>query len=138
MRVEDPVNSRGGLKLGSYLILNQNPIFEMVSNKLLYGGTYMLPFEEAVEKINEVLKQDPENANMWCSLGVALIELKKYDEAAEKFEKATKLNPQLPAAWYGWGITLKALGQEKTAAEKIKTAMEMDQNNGRDSSEPEK
>ena len=98
----------------------------------------MLPFEEAVEKINEVLKQDPENAAMWCSLGVALIELKKYDEAAEKFEKATKLSPQLPAAWYGWGITLKALGQEKTAAEKIKTAMEMDQNNGRDSSEPEK
>ena len=98
----------------------------------------MLPFEEAVEKINEVLKQDPENANMWCSLGVALIELKKYDEAAEKFEKATKLNPQLPAAWYGWGITLKALGQEKTAAEKIKTAMEMDQNSDRDSSESEK
>jgi Flp pilus assembly protein TadD len=97
----------------------------------------MLPFEEAVEKIKEVLKQTPENADMWCSLGVALIELKKYDEAAEKFEKATELSPQLPSAWYGWGIALKALGKETAAAEKIKTAMEMDQDSGKDPSEPE-
>jgi len=97
----------------------------------------MLPFEEAVEKIKEVLKQTPENADMWCSLGVALIELKKYDEAAEKFEKAAELSPQLPSAWYGWGIALKALGQDETAAEKIKTAMEMDQDSGKDLSEPE-
>lgn len=97
----------------------------------------MLPFEEAIEKINEMLKQNPENADMWCSLGVALIELKKYDEAAEKFEKAAELSPQHPSAWYGWGIALKALGQEKAAAEKIKTAMEMDQNSDKNSSEPE-
>ena len=98
----------------------------------------MLPFEEDVEKIKEVLKQNPENADMWCSLGVALIELKKYDEAAEKFEKAAELSPELPSAWYGWGIALKVLGQDEAAAEKIKTAMEMDQNSGKDSTEPEK
>ena len=98
----------------------------------------MLPFEDAIEKINEMLKQDPENADMWCSLGVALIELKKYDEAAEKFEKAAELSPQHPSAWYGWGIALKALGQEEAAAEKIKTAMEMDQDSDKDPSEPEK
>ena len=98
----------------------------------------MLPFEDAIEKINEMLKQDPENNDMWCSLGVALNELKKYDEAAEKFEKAAELSPQHPSAWYGWGIALKALGQEKAAAEKIKTAMEMDQDSDKDPSEPEK
>jgi len=97
----------------------------------------MLPFEEAVEKIKEVLKQNPENADMWCSLGVALIELKKYDEAAEKFEKAAYLRPQLPSAWYGWGIALKALGQEKAAAEKIRTAITMDQDSDQDPSEHE-
>ncbi len=97
----------------------------------------MLPFEEAVEKIKQVLEQDPENADMWCSLGVALIELKKYDEAVEKFEKAAKLSPQLASAWYGWGIALKALGQEKAAAKKIKAAMEMDQDSGKDSSDPD-
>jgi hypothetical protein len=35
MRVEDPVNRRGGLKLGPVLTLNQNLIFEMASNKNL-------------------------------------------------------------------------------------------------------
>jgi hypothetical protein len=32
MRVEDPVNRRGGLKLGSVLIMNQNLYFEMASS----------------------------------------------------------------------------------------------------------
>ena len=97
----------------------------------------MLPFKEAVEKLEIMLKQDPENPDLWCSLGVALIELKKYDEAVEKFEKAADLSPQHPSAWYGWGIALKALGQDETAAEKIKTAIELDQNSGKDLSEPE-
>lgn len=98
----------------------------------------MLPFEEAIVRIKEVLKQDPENADMWCSMGIALIELKKYDEAAEKFEKAAELSPRLSSAWYGWGIALKALGQEKAAFGKIKIAMELDQDDGENLSEPEK
>ena len=51
----------------------------------------MLPFDEAVERIREALKQDPENAEMWCSWGIALMELKRYEEAAGKFEKAAEL-----------------------------------------------
>ncbi len=73
---------------------------------------------------------------MWCSLGVALLELEKYDEAVEKFEKAVEISPQLPSAWYGWGIVLKAMGQEKAAAEKIKTAMKLDQDSNKDPLEP--
>ncbi len=38
MRVEDPVNRRGGLKLGSVLILNQNLYFEMASINKFYVG----------------------------------------------------------------------------------------------------
>jgi len=97
----------------------------------------MLPFEDAVEKLELVLKQDPENPDLWCSLGVALIELKKYDKAVEKFEKAAELSPRLPSAWYGWGIALKALGQVETAAEKIKTAVELEKDSAQDLSKPE-
>jgi hypothetical protein len=39
MRVEDPVNKRGGLTLGPVSISNENPNFEMASNKLF--GTLM-------------------------------------------------------------------------------------------------
>lgn len=94
-----------------------------------HGGIHMLPFDEAIEKFKEALKQNPENAEMWCGLGVALIEMKKYDEAVEKFERAAQLSPRLPSAWYGWGIALNALGRMEAAAEKIKTAMELDPDN---------
>ena len=98
----------------------------------------MLPFDEAIEKFKEILKQDPENAEMWCSWGVALIEFGKFDEAVEKFEKAAGISPDLPAAWYGWGIALNALGKKEKAAEKIKKAMEIDSDSDQDPSESRK
>ncbi len=85
----------------------------------------------------EILKHDPENAQVLCSWGVALMELKQFDEAVEKFEKAAGFSPDFAAAWYGWGVALLALGQKEVAAEKIKKAMELDPNSSQDSSAPQ-
>jgi tetratricopeptide (TPR) repeat protein len=48
----------------------------------------MQQYQEAIEKFKEAVKQQPENAEIWCSWGVALVELQKYQEAVEKFQKA--------------------------------------------------
>ena len=97
----------------------------------------MLSFEEAITKFKEILKHDPENAQIWCSWGVALIELKQFDEAVEKFEKAAGFSTGFAAAWYGWGIALSALGQKEAAAEKIKKAMELDPDSSQNTSAPQ-
>ncbi len=79
----------------------------------------MLPFEEAVAEFKEILKHYPENSQIWCSWGVALLEMQQFDEAVEKFEKAVEFSPEFVSAWYGWGVALSALGQKEAAADKI-------------------
>ena len=48
MRVEDPVNNRGGLKLGSALIFNQNLYFEIAS---YYFALKFFPARYAVSEL---------------------------------------------------------------------------------------
>ena len=85
----------------------------------------MMPHEEAVEKFKEVLKLAPDNAELWASWGVVLVELKQFEKAAEKFKKAVELQPKFVSALYGWGIALKAQGKEEEAAEKFQKAAEI-------------
>ena len=59
---------------------------------------------------------------MWCSWGVALIELKRFEEASEKFQKAVELSPDFVSALYGWGFALIAMGRKAEAAEKFREA----------------
>jgi Flp pilus assembly protein TadD len=51
----------------------------------------MMPYEEAVEKLKEALKLALDNAQLWASWGVALVELKQFEKAVEKFKKAVEL-----------------------------------------------
>ena len=86
----------------------------------------MMPHEETVEKLKEALKITPDRAELWASLGVALVEQKQSEEAAEKFKKAVELQSDFVPALYGWGIALKAQGKEEEAAEKFQKAAEID------------
>ena len=89
-------------------------------------------------QLKEILKHDPENAQVLCTLGVALVELQQFEEAIEKFEKAVELSPDMAAAWYGWGVALLALGQKEAAAAKIEKAMELDPLSDRDPPAPQR
>lgn len=63
----------------------------------------MKQYQEAIEKFKEAIKQQPENIDIWCSWGVALVELQQYQEAVEKFEKALEVKPDFVPALYGCG-----------------------------------
>lgn len=48
---------------------------------------------DAVPVLREALLRDPENAEAWAHLGVALNSLGRYDEAVSSFEEALKRDP---------------------------------------------
>ena len=52
--------------------------------------------KEALSDLNEVIKQQPDNAFAYFRRGFAHKALKKYDEAAEDFMKARELSPNDP------------------------------------------
>lgn len=93
-------------------------------------------YEDDIEKFKQALEEDPRNAEVWCSWGVALMELNKADEAAEKFARAAAFGPHLPAVWYGWGLALMKTGQREAGMEMINKAMELDPESGADSNQP--
>jgi protein O-GlcNAc transferase len=98
-------------------------------------GLDMRQYEEAIEKFRKAVKEMPENADIWCSWGVALVELQQFEDAAEKFEKAVKHRPNFAAAWLGCGLALMALGRKTEASVKFKKALELEPNILRESSE---
>ncbi len=70
---------------------------------------------------------------MWCSWGVALVELQQYQEAVGKFQKALEVKPDFVPALYGCGFALTALGRKEEASEKFKKAKEIAPDNAGDS-----
>ena len=90
------------------------------------GGVRMLSHEEAIERFKEAVKEMPDNAEIWCSWGVALSALQQFEEAVEKFAEAVKHKPDFAIAWYGCGLALMALGRKEEAAEKIKKSVKID------------
>ena len=49
----------------------------------------------AKQAYEEVLRKEPNNANAWCYLGIALHDQRDYAKAVEAYEKAIALHPSL-------------------------------------------
>lgn len=63
-------------------------------NRIGYDFLFRNQVETAVEVFKLAISTDPENANLYDSLGEAYYELKEYEKSKENYEKALKLNPK--------------------------------------------
>jgi cytochrome c-type biogenesis protein CcmH/NrfG len=73
--------------------------------------------ERAVSALEEDLKTDPNNAELWLHLGFAYRKLGKIDQAQNAFEKVSSLNPNEKDAFFMLGLIYESKNQ-KDAAEK--------------------
>ncbi len=87
---------------------------------------YKKKYKEALDVLEELLKQYPDYAEAWYNKGVVLGKLgdleedrseKKriYEEALKVFGKAIRLNRNDAVAWYNKGLTLAKLGDLEEA-----------------------
>lgn len=61
--------------------------------------------KQALKDYNRTLELDPDNPQMYGSIGDTYMNMKKYKEAIAAFEKAIKLNPtDFRASGYEWNI----------------------------------
>jgi cytochrome c-type biogenesis protein CcmH/NrfG len=60
--------------------------------------------ERAASALEEDIKADPTNAELWLHLGFAQRKLGQINDAQKAFEKVTSLNPQLQDAYYMLGL----------------------------------
>jgi cytochrome c-type biogenesis protein CcmH/NrfG len=70
--------------------------------------------EKAVAVLEQAVKTNPNNSEIWVHLGFAYRKAEKIDQARDAFEKAASLNPQTTEAYYMLGLIYES--QHNTAA----------------------
>lgn len=77
--------------------------------------------ERAVAALEQDLKTDPNNAELWLHLGFAYRKLGNIDQARNAFEKVSSLNPKEKDAFFMLGLIYESEHQ-KDAARKAWTS----------------
>ena len=73
--------------------------------------------ERAASALEQDIKTDPNNAELWLHLGFAYRKMDKIDQAQNAFEKAALLNPQAKDAYFMLGLIYESK-HRKLEAEK--------------------
>lgn len=81
----------------------------------------IMHFQEAINE-KEEFKQD---ASVWCELGYAYYETKRFHEAVHAFQRALLLDPNDSAVLYALGCTYKRLKSWEQAIECFKKAIDL-------------
>jgi tetratricopeptide (TPR) repeat protein len=88
-------------------------------------------FPEAIEVLSDLLREDEENAEAWCQLGVCYLETVRPDLALEALTRAVKYDPNDPGAHYLLGNTYGTMGQLERATACYRRALELDPQHGK-------
>jgi len=73
--------------------------------------------EEAAQHYRKAVQLDPNLADAWQSLGMALVKLEKLDEAIEVLQKLVQLKPKDQLAYSSLSLALGRAGKIKEAEE---------------------
>ena len=71
--------------------------------------------ERATAALEQDLKTDPNNAELWLHLGFAYRKMGRIDQARNAFEKASSLNPKEKDALFMLGLIYESKGQTDAA-----------------------
>lgn len=80
-------------------------------------------FQEAEDEYRQALKEEPDNTNAWCFLGMVCHDTERYDEALEAYRRALELKPDFPVALNNQANTFRSLGRIEEAIESFDAAI---------------
>ena len=83
-------------------------------------------FPEAIEILSDLLREDEENAEAWCQLGVCYLETVRPDLALEALTRAVRYDPNDATAHYLLGNTYGTMGQLERATACYRRALEVE------------
>ena len=81
--------------------------------------------EKTIDKLNQDIKEEPQNADLYNEKGNNYLLDKKFEEAIEEFDKAIKINENYAEPYNGKGIAYRNLGEYPEAIENYTKAIEL-------------
>jgi Flp pilus assembly protein TadD len=97
--------------------------------RLAGRASFELGLDEAVSHLERATSLDPEDAETWNDLAVALVNEGKLGEAAVAFRNAVRLRPDEARALVDLGHTAYASGQTEEAIQALRQAVEQEPGN---------
>jgi protein involved in polysaccharide export with SLBB domain len=82
-------------------------------------------FDEAINAFKELLKLQPQDAQIYFGMGMTYSKAKAYKDAFESFKRASRLKPDWADAHFRYGVTSYLLGKKDQATEEYKKLLEM-------------
>ncbi|MEJ2695670.1 MAG: tetratricopeptide repeat protein [Candidatus Sulfobium sp.] len=90
-------------------------------------GPPVQTFDE-IRLLQEEVKNDPGNAEVWIKLGNDLMDGARYDEAIDAYQKALALEPRDVNVRVDMGICYRRTGRPEIAAREFRKAIEIEPN----------
>lgn len=81
------------------------------------------PLAELAEAM-QALASQPQNAQLWCTVGFLYLKIFELHEALDTFRAAQAMSPHLSDPWYGEAITQQQLGDTPAALQALRNAMQ--------------
>jgi cytochrome c-type biogenesis protein CcmH/NrfG len=81
------------------------------------------PQTRAASALEDDLKTDPNNAELWLHLGFAYRKISQIDKAQTAFEKATSLSPNMKDAYFMLGLIYESKHMDEQAQKAWKSYM---------------
>ena len=82
-------------------------------------------FDQAEGQLDEALKLEDDNSQLWSLLGDCLERQKKTGKALEAYQKSAELDPGNPYKLYNIGDTFLAIGKSKEAIEPLQQTIRL-------------
>jgi tetratricopeptide (TPR) repeat protein len=105
----------------------------MAGNRAIYeqamntghGAAWDLAWDQAASAYARAIQEFPEDPSAHNSLGLALLQMKRYPEALKIYERAVRLNPDDPVPLEKSADVLERLGQLQEAAQRYVAVAEI-------------
>ena len=84
--------------------------------------------QKQIDQMEESLKQDPKNVDLWVHLGNLYFDANQTDKAINHYETALKLKPDMPSVWTDCGVMYRQIGNYAKAIEYFNNALKYSPN----------
>jgi protein involved in polysaccharide export with SLBB domain len=81
--------------------------------------------DDAISAFKELLKSQPEDAQIYFGMGMTYAKAKAYKDALESFKKAVRFKPDSPEAHFRLGVMSYVLGKKVESAEEYKKLVQL-------------
>jgi len=115
------------IAVGKVALTNTAEASDEVRTRLTLANLYLSTsaFDESADQLNEALKLDERNSELWSMLGRCMSRQNRWEAAMEAFQRAAEIDPHDATILYNIGDAFLGLGEPEKAVGPLRQAVRL-------------